>query len=203
MNSSDKLVGTDHVVIFSRIPRFFKRWEVQREVLPPGVVPLIPEQMTTPNQSPELLGTLPNNPADKEEALKYYEGQIADQPIENALVFTADGEVYHATGDENTRDPILDLGDKLNGATVTHNHPVGESEYSFSKDDLTLFMDYELERLRGTDEKFVYEFNRNSEDIDNDDLTVEDMMSGNNYLHLKVIERAKILGIGYRRWKRD
>ena len=86
---------------------------VYREVLPPGVVALTPEQMTTPNQSPELLGTLPNNPADKEEALKYYEGQIADQPIENALVFTADGEVYHATGDENTLDPILDLGDKL------------------------------------------------------------------------------------------
>ena len=176
---------------------------VYREVLPPGVVPLTPEQMTTPNQSPELLGTLPNNPADKEEALKYYEGQIADQPIENGIVITPEGEVYHTTGDENTLNPILDLGNKLNGATVTHNHPVGESEYSFSKDDLTLFMDYELERLRGTDEKFVYEFNRNSEDIDNDDLTVEDMMSGNNYLHLKVIERAKILGIGYRRWKRD
>ena len=178
---------------------------VYREVLPPGVRPLTPEQMTKPNQSPELLGTLPNNPADKEEALKYYEGQIADQPIENALVFTADGEVYHATGDENTLDPILDLGDKLNDATVTHNHPTGESEYSFSDDDIALFMNYELERLRGIDDKFVYELNRNPEDIDCNDFSIEDALNDTSGLigrHSKVIEIATIYGIGYRRWSK-
>ena len=157
--------------------------------------------MITPNQSPELLGTVPNNPKDIEEALKYYEGQIADQPIENGIVITPEGEVYHATGDESTLNPILELGDKLNGATVTHNHPAGESEYSFSDDDMNLFMNHELERLRGIDENFAYELNHDPNDID-DPVFFGDVNEF-NYRHSQVVDKAKDYGIGYRRWSRE
>ena len=174
-------------------------------------VAITPEQMTKPNQSPELLGTLPNNPADKEEALKYYEGQISDQPIENALVFTADGEVYHATGDENTLNPILDLGDKLNGATVTHNHPVDSAnEGTFSDDDIDLFTDYGLAILHGIDENYIYEL---SQDVNNSDfkeeITFEDIekmieeSEMDDSRHLGIAIEAQSRKIGYRRWKRE
>ena len=178
---------------------------VYREVLPPGLIPLTPEQMATPNLPPELLGKVPNNPEDVEEALKYYEGQIADQPIENGIVITPDGEVYHTTGDEGTLSPILELGDKLNDATITHNHPTGETEYSFSNDDIALFMNYGLERLRGIDDKFVYELSRDPKDIDVNDFSIEDALNDKSGLigrHSKVIELATIYGIGYRRWSK-
>ena len=51
MNSSDKLVGTDHVVNFSRIPRFFKRWEVQ--FLPADMMAL---KWRTPNEHDTFSG---------------------------------------------------------------------------------------------------------------------------------------------------
>ena len=178
---------------------------VYKEVLPPGLIPLTPEQMTTPNLPPEFLGTVPNNPEDIEEALKYYEGQIADQPIENGIIITFEGEVYHTTGDESTLNPILELGDKLNGSIVTHNHPVGESEYSFSDLDLNLFMDHDLNVLRGSDENFVYELNRNSSDVDDDNFTIEDALNDEKGFinrHVTVIDKAKELGIGYRRWSK-
>ena len=53
---------------------------------------------------------------------------------------------------------IEELGEKLIGAIVTHNHPKGsDNEYSFSDADLRLFLEYKLGRLRGIDEKFIYE----------------------------------------------
>ena len=66
--------------------------------------------------------------------------------------------VYHSTEE---------LGEKLRGASVTHNHPKdSDNEYSFSGSDIELFEKYELEVLRGVDEMFTYELNRNPEDID-------------------------------------
>ena len=172
--------------------------EIIRKAIELGL--LTPEQMTTPNQSPELLGTVPNNPKDIEEALKYYEGQIANQPIENGIVITPDGEVYHTTGDEGTLSPILELGDKLNDATITHNHPTEETEYSFSNDDIALFMNYGLERLRGIDDKFVYELSRDPNEID-DPVFFGDVNEF-NYRHSQVVDKARDYDIGYRRFSR-
>ena len=64
-------------------------------------------------------------------------------------------------------------------------------------------MNYGLERLRGIDDKFVYELNLNPNDIDSGDFTVEDIMKGYTYLHSEVVRKAKEFGIGYRRWKLD
>ena len=73
--------------------------------------------------------------------------------------------------------------------------------HSFSNKDLNLFIEYGLEILRGIDEKFIYELNRNPEDLDKmfsiaetDEFSVR---------HNMVIARAKRLNVGYRRWKRE
>lgn len=173
-----------------------------KEVLPPGLSELKEEQMITPNLSPRLLGKVSNNFEDIKEAVEYYEGQISNQPIENGIIITTEGEVYHTTGDENSLNPILDLGDKLKDSIVTHNHPLDSAnEYSFSGDDIDLFMNYNLYELHGLDETFIYELNRNYNDIDK--MPSIEESTEFDYRHSQVIDKALELGIGYRRWKRD
>ena len=65
-------------------------------------------------------------------------------------------------------------------------------------------MKYELDRLRGIDEYFTYELNRNPKDRDIDNFTIEDAMNDVNgfiHRHVNVINIAEELGIGYRRWE--
>ena len=138
--------------------------------------------------------------------LEHFEKQISGYGVENAVVITDANEVYRCVGDKNGVTSILDLGNKLRGASVTHNHPIGSSnEYSFSKFDIDMFMNYGLKFLRGIDEKFVYELNRNASDLDMDNFSIEDLMNnpaGSMSRHIAVIKKAKELGIGYRRWSR-
>ena len=134
--------------------------------------------------------------------LSKYESKIVDSQIENAIVISRSGEVMQCYGALNGVYPDADLGADLMGAAVTHNHPVGSTnEYSFSAADIELFNKYELESLRGVDEKYIYQLSRESSDLDEHisifDLTEEDGR------HEQVIEIAKNLGIGYRRWKRE
>lgn len=100
--------------------------------------------------------------------------------------------------------PDADLGDELKGTVVSHNHPVGsDNEYSFSKLDIQLFLNNELAVLRGIDEKYIYELTRNSEEID-EPLSLFELMelNGEYGRHEKVIDTARKMKIGYRRWKR-
>lgn len=135
-------------------------------ILPPGLNDLSPEAMSAPNTSPYLLGTLdPSDGAMIAEVIRHYEELIVNAPIENAIVITTDGEVYHVTGDKNFITPLAELDTKLNGAIVTHNHPSDSAgDYEFSAYDTDFFKDYSLGKLRGIDEKFVYELNHNPQD---------------------------------------
>ena len=72
--------------------------------------------------------------------------------------------------------------------------------YTFSDVDMQLFMDYELEILRGCDELYTYEFTRNASEIDE---TLENWCTEENYQHCHIIEEAKKRNIGYRRWKNE
>ena len=152
-------------------------------------------------KSPEKIGEI--DVKDKsviKHVLDWAEASIVAAPIENAIVITAVGGIYHCTGNLETIESIVELGDKLNGAIVTHNHPIGSSnEYSFSDADWNLFRDYNLFRLRGVDEKFVYELNRNADDID----VAEIFASEYNYKHWDNVRKAKKSGFGYRRWKHE
>ncbi len=154
---------------------------------------------------PKLIGKIPslsNEMIDK--TLKYFEEEIVNAPVENAVIITSKGSVYHCTGGVDTLDYIVLLGDKLNGAFVTHNHPSNSSnEYSFSASDRILFMDFKLAKLRGIDEKYVYEFNRNTDDVD-EKVLLENVYDFSETLvaHAANVDYAKEKGIGYRRWKR-
>lgn len=154
------------------------------------------------HQKPVLLENINyNNTKEVNETLEYYEQKIMNDKVENAIVITTDGEVYQCYGDEKNVWPDYDLGDKLHNAYMTHNHPIKETQYSFSEDDIALFNNYELKELRGIDKKYTYELSRKSKEID--ELTIEDMLNEENGLHALNINRATRMNIGYRRWKND
>lgn len=132
--------------------------------------------------------------------LKSFEKNAITEEVETACVVTTNGEVYKCFGIEDRVFPDYDLKEKLKGASVSHNHPIDETVFSFSKDDLQLFIEYDLDVLRGCDEKYTYEFNRNPAEIDE---PMEDWMNFENYNHVNIIRLAKEYGIGYRRWKNE
>ena len=134
--------------------------------------------------------------------LEFFENQIVTREVENAIIITAENEIYHCVGNKNNIDSIEELGDKLKGACVTHNHPVGSvSEHSFSGLDWSFFERYNLKILRGIEEKFVYELNRNKADSNLSDLILDgdlDLHGGHNTILIKALNA----GYGYRRWRR-
>ena len=156
-------------------------------------------------KSPYKIGAIDfKDAAQVKQVLDWAEARIVTAPVENAIIITQAGEVYHCTGGLNSLDSIVELGRELEGAIVTHNHPVESvNEYSFSNDDWLLFRNYGLKILRGVDERFVYEFNRNPNDLDTDTFSREELFGDTEGLlwrHIKVIELAKENNIGYRRW---
>lgn len=134
--------------------------------------------------------------------LKYYENNIKSAKIENAIVITKIGEVYQCFGSATNVWPNADLGEKLIGASVTHNHPIKESSYSFSNSDIELFEKYQLERLRGIDEKYTYELDRSKKAILSSP-TFADLIEDNSLFHIENIDYAIKNNIYYMRWKND
>ena len=162
------------------------------------------DSVTTEGSPPKLIGKLENmTPVLIQKTLEHYEAQIIKAPIENAIIITRAGDIYHCTGDLNTLTNIEDLGEKLYGAYVTHNHPVGSvNDYTFSELDEKLFVNFKLVLLRGIDERFIYELNRNT--VDNE-LAGHDLCEVYNMgfdledYHVAVMIWALINGFGYRR----
>ena len=111
-------------------------------------------------------------------------------------IITSNGDVYKCFGTNNRVFPDADLGNKLYGAIVTHNHPIDETDYSFSNDDIDLFSQFNLIKLRGCDEKYVYQLTRNYLDLDE---LPDDWKTCENYLHCFNVYKAKDKKIGYRR----
>ena len=158
-----------------------------------GLVPL--------HDEPKLLEKINNVDSHSiRETLKTFEKSVIMDTKENACVILSDGSVYKCSGVGNRVYPDYDFGKKLKNASVTHNHPIDETLYSFSDDDLALFLDYDLEVLRGCDEKYTYEFTRDAENIDNE---VSDWRDFEAFQHEKIKIKAKENGIGYRRWRNE
>ena len=162
------------------------------------------KNLNVENKSPALIGKIDVKNSDA--VIKYAENRIVNAKIENAVIITKNGEVYHCTGELNGLDPITKLGSKLNGATITHNHPKNSvSDGTFSDDDLKLFKNYKLNKLRGIDERYCYELNRNAKDIElynaSFDKIAEMNVKQNKSYHAAITLKALIEGFGYRRWK--
>lgn len=115
-----------------------------------------------------------------DEILEKYEKEMVKLDHETAIIITKEGKVFSVVGEEGSV-YFRNVGnDALNGATVTHNHPAKLTRYSFSKYDLKEFMDLKLHRLRGIDDKFVYEIiaNDNTSFIKGDEMLFEYNNSG-------------------------
>jgi hypothetical protein len=59
--------------------------------------------------------------------LKAFEKSAITELTETACVITKSGEVFKCFGVKDAVFPDYDLGDKLKGASVTHNHPIAET----------------------------------------------------------------------------
>lgn len=134
--------------------------------------------------------------------IKEYEKIISDSNIENAIVVTKNGRIVQCFGDLNGVYPDIDLGNELHGAIMTHNHPLGsENEYSFSKNDINMFINNKLKVLRGIDSRYVYELNLDPTDRDPHVPIFE--WDEYSQRHEEVISISEKLGIGYRRVLRE
>ena len=151
------------------------------------------------HEEPKPIKTInPNDKASVLAEIAVFEKWAANSAIENACVITRNGEVYYCFGIEDRVFVDYDLGDKLTGAFVSHNHVKGISEYSFSNDDFDLFIAYSLKLLRGIDNKYEYELSNDYSDVPSEPeiLTYEDSQ------HFMTIRSAESYGVGYRRWLR-
>lgn len=91
--------------------------------------------------------------------------KIVDASVEHAVIIIKNGNIYHCNGDVHGIPKVYfdNMASELEGAHITHNHPIGadENEHTFSDDDIKLFKRFNLARLRGIDGKFLFELNRN------------------------------------------
>lgn len=152
---------------------------------------------------PKFLEKLTDNSKDNiNTTLSKYENIIKNDRIENAIVITKEGEVYQCYGNKTNVWPDIDLGDELIDASVTHNHLSEETSYSFSPADINLFDKYNLSKLRGIDNKYIYELDRNA----NSSLTypkLDDVIEDNSFYHIQAIDYSIKHNISYKRWKND
>ena len=134
------------------------------------------------------------------ETLEKYESKIINAENENAIVILPDGSIYQCFGTENAVFPDYDLGEVIKNSYITHNHPIDETYFGFSSKDNNLFKKYELKVLRGIDEKYTYEYNRNKS-CNTSMPTISDEELG--YEHIMSIQFSIDNNIYYKRWKND
>ena len=155
------------------------------------------------HKKPKILENLSKvNSTIIDKTLKKYENIIKDDKIENAIVITKEGKVYQCFGNETNVWPDVDLGNEIIGSSITHNHPKAETSYSFSPADINLFDKYNLGKLRGVDDKYIYELDRNG----NPTLTrptLDDVIEDNSIYHIQAIDYSIKNNVSYMRWKHD
>ena len=141
-----------------------------------------------------------NDEKEISKTLLEFEKEAVYEKIETACIITSSGDVYKCFGTNKAVYPDYDLGDELYGAIVSHNHPIDETDFSFSSPDRNMFSHFNLIILRGCDEKYVYELSRKNLTIDElpDNWTIYE-----NYLHCSNIYKAQEMKVGYRRWKNE
>ena len=162
------------------------------------------DNITLENHSkPKLLTTLDDlSEKNIEKVLKNYEKKLKDDKIENAIVITKEGNVYQCFGNKTNVWPDVDLGNEIIGSSITHNHPKTETNYSFSPADIDLFDKYKLSKLRGVDDKYIYELDRNGKPILTQP-TLNDIIEDNSIYHVQAIDYSIKNNISYKRWKND
>lgn len=136
-----------------------------------------------------------NNGKEVKESIDDFINKHSNSDVEYAKVINKDGWETDIKGTKKAVD--LTICDKLKDSIVIHNHPSEETEYTFSPQDVDLFVERELKELYGIDEKYIYKLTRNSEETD----SLENLeMNLENAQHFQIIKLARSLRIGYRRY---
>lgn len=157
------------------------------------------------------------DPSDKKataQLLRDFERQYAESQIEHCRVITVTGEVYDVHGGRWTVDTTL-LGEKMRGSTNEHNHVTGESQYSFSWEDLKssaedgskvaiafdekyrytmIFPDYQLD-----DDTVYAAYQAASESVGDDLIFYPEKIAKGDEQHEAIKRACKTLGIQYGR----
>ena len=150
-------------------------------------------------------------------ALLEFEIQNRNADIERCIVITPNNEKYLVHGTLDTVDTTM-LGDKLKGSINEHNHVTGESQYSFSYEDLKSCIQDGTNTAFAFDEKYRYVMKFPNHEISEDDLydayqlAIEEIanarifgtedISVEDEQHEKVKRTCERLGIKYVRTKK-
>ena len=102
-------------------------------------------------------------------SLKEFEVKYQDSDIEHCRVITVSGKVYEVHGNRWAVDTSI-LGDELKGSINEHNHVTGESQYSFSWEDLESCIYDGSKMALAYDEKYRYFTQFPDKIISEDDL---------------------------------
>lgn len=73
---------------------------------------------------------------------------------------------------------------------MTHNHPEGETHFSFSYDDISLFMDCSLEELSGIDGLYRYTIRRTTQTQYVEASILEHTYKAENYIDFMELLRV-------------
>lgn len=157
-----------------------------------------------PHDPPVYLGKINMSDLAKiDQMLTSFEAENRNAKYEKALVILQDGNVYECYGTAQSVYPDADLGDKIKGSIITHNHPAEYTEYSFSSQDCSLFEGFELQVLRGVDKKYRYELTRLHNEVDELKSIFDIAYSDDEARHEIVKGWAVEKGYGYSRRPAD
>ena len=120
-------------------------------------------------------------------ALFDFENQNQNADIERCIVITPNNEKYLVHGTLDTVDTTM-LGDKLKGSINEHNHVTGESQYSFSREDLESCVKDGTFIAFAFDEKYRYVMKFPNKGISEDDVydayeNAKDEVGEINFMH--------------------
>lgn len=123
-----------------------------------------------------------------DETLEKYEKEMVKLDHETAIIITKEGKVFSVVGEEASVN-FRSIGEKwLEGSTVTHNHPKKATRYSFSYFDVKEVLDYKLHRLRGVDEKYIYEIITNKDTVFGNTKNIK---VDNTMAYYEVLDKAR------------
>ena len=120
-------------------------------------------------------------------ALLDFENQNQNADIERCIVITPNNKKYLVHGTLDTVDTTM-LGDKLKGSINEHNHVTGESQYSFSREDLESCAKDGTFTAFAFDEKYRYVMKFPNHEISEDDVydayeNAKDEVGEINFMH--------------------
>lgn len=96
------------------------------------------------------------------------EQEFSGLSYENNCTITSDGKVWRTSGESNAvnLDGIVDAGSSLRGSYSYHNHPDDVTHYSFSADDVAIFVADGQEYSKASDSFYEYVMRRTQKTVD-------------------------------------